>query len=108
LPFDRPALSAMPFAIQLAAPSVGMIEIFVLMAIVYWITRRRIPPDMASRAPANTVAAAEILGVLAYAMAGQAGGWLLGSTAGYRPFSFHIAGTLFGCSAPPSPGEIWT
>lgn len=108
LPFDRPALSAMPFAIQLAAPSVGMIEIFVLMAIVYWITRRRIPPDIASRAPANTVAAAEILGVLAYAMAGQAGGWLLGSTAGYRPFSFHIAGTLFGCSVPPSPGEIWT
>ncbi|MBV9906281.1 MAG: hypothetical protein JOY52_01820 [Hyphomicrobiales bacterium] len=108
LPFDRPALSAMPFTIQLAAPTVGMIEIFVLMAIVYWVTRRRIPPDMASRAPTNTVAAAEILGVLAYAMAGQAGGWLLGSAAGYRPFSFHIAGALFGCSALPSPGEIWT
>ena len=27
---------------------------------------------------------------------------------GYRPFSFHIAGTLVGCSVPPSAGEVWT
>jgi hypothetical protein len=27
---------------------------------------------------------------------------------GYRPFSFHIAGTLFGHREPPPPGELWT
>jgi hypothetical protein len=78
------------------------------MGVVYAMTRRRVPPDMASRAPAKRQAAIEALGLLGYAMLGQIGGWLLGPALGYRPFSFHIAGTLFGCSTPASPGEVWT
>lgn len=31
LPFDRPAVMALPFSLQLAMPTVGMIEVFVLM-----------------------------------------------------------------------------
>jgi hypothetical protein len=108
LPFDRPALAEIPFAIQLAAPTLGMIEIFLLMAVVYWLTRRRAIPDIAARAPARRIAARETFALLAYAAAGQLGGWIVGPALGYRPFSFHIAGTLFGCSTPPSPGEIWT
>ena len=46
--------------------------------------------------------------MLVYAMLGQVGGWLLGPALGYRPFSFHIAGTLFGMSMPVSPGFVWT
>ena len=45
---------------------------------------------------------------MGYAALGQAGGWLLGPALGYRPFSFHIAGTVFGCSVPPSVGELGT
>jgi hypothetical protein len=41
LPFDRPALADMPFALQLAVPSLGLIEIFVLMIVVYLPTSRR-------------------------------------------------------------------
>jgi hypothetical protein len=98
LPFDRPAIASMPFATQVAAPTLGFLEIFALMGVVYAITRKRTPPDLAVRAPAKATAAFETFGVLVYAMLGQVGGWLLGPALGYRPFSFHIAGTLFGMS----------
>jgi hypothetical protein len=31
----------------------------------------------------------------------------VGPALGYRPFSFHIAGTVFGCSVPPGTAEVW-
>lgn len=108
LPFDRPELAGRSFAAQLAVPSASLIEIFLLMGIVMVVVRGRIAPDITARAPAKAIAAAEVFGLVVYAMAGQAGGWLLGPSLGYRPFSFHIAGTLFGCSTLPAPGEIWT
>jgi hypothetical protein len=46
--------------------------------------------------------------LLGYAGLGQISGWLVGPALGYRPFSFHIAGTLVGCSAPPDAGEVCT
>ncbi|MGD0191444.1 MAG: hypothetical protein ABSD74_11950 [Rhizomicrobium sp.] len=108
LPFDQPRLAGMPYWERMAVPSIGLIQIFALMGVVYAMTRKRIVPDMAARSPAKRVAFLEVLGLLAYAMLGQAGGWLLGPALGYRPFSFHIAGTLFGCSTLASPGEVWT
>jgi hypothetical protein len=30
----------------------------------------------------------------------------VGPALGYRAFSFHIAGTVFGCSVPPQPAEV--
>jgi len=108
LPFNRPAVANLPFAAQLAAPSLTMIEIFVLMALTFWVTRRRVIPNMAARAPDRQVAKRETLGLLTYAALGQIGGWILGPALGFRSFSFHIAGTVFGCAIPPSPGELWT
>jgi hypothetical protein len=108
LPFDRPAIAQLPFALQMAAPSITLVEIFVLMGLVYLLTRRRIIPDMAARVPERRVALRETLLLIAYAATGQVGGWVLGSALGYRPFSFHIAGTVFGCSVPPQRGEMWT
>jgi hypothetical protein len=108
LPFDRPALAGLPFAAQVAAPTLGLIEIFGLMAVVHLMTRRRAVADMAARAPERRIAARETALLLIYAMIGQAGGWVAGPALGYRPFSFHLAGTLVGCSTPPSPGELWT
>jgi hypothetical protein len=108
LPFDRPALAGVPFAQQVALPSMGLIEVFVLMTVVYFLTRRRVIPDIAARAPERSLAAWETAALLGYAGLGQVGGWLLGPALGYRSFSFHIAGTLVGCSTPPSVGEVWT
>jgi hypothetical protein len=78
------------------------------MAVVYLLTARRVIPDLAARAPERAQTRREIAFVLGYAALGQVGGWLVGSALGYRPFSFHIAGTLVGCSVPPSAGETWT
>jgi hypothetical protein len=105
LPFDQPSLADKPFAVRLAMPTVGLLEIFGLMLLTAWLTRRRAPIDMAARAPERRIAAIETVALLAYALLGLAGGWLLGPALGYRPFGFHLAGTLFGCTVPASPGE---
>ena len=109
LPFDRPALVGMPFAVQMAVPTLGMIQIFAMMGLVCWLTRKREPIDMAARAPDRRRAAIETGGLLTYAILGQVGGWILGPAMGYSPFSFHLAGTLVGCSRLVSPGEtiVW-
>jgi hypothetical protein len=108
LPFDRPALAGMSFGQQVALPTLGLIEVFALMAVVFFLTRGRVLPDIAARAPDRARAARETALLLGYAALGQVGGWLLGPALGYRAFSFHIAGTLVGCSTPPGVGEIWT
>lgn len=107
LPFDRPAVARLPFAVQMSAPTVTMIEIFVLMALTYFLTHKRVIPDMAARAPERRTALRETILVVGYAALGQAGGWILGPALGFRAFSFHIAGTVFGCSTPPEPAEVW-
>jgi len=106
LPFDRPAVARLPFAIQMAAPSVGMIEIFALMLLTFFFTRSRVVPDMLARAPERRVALRETVLVLGYAALGQIGGWILGPALGYRPFSFHIAGSVFGCTRTPARAEV--
>src|SRR5271169_2442082 len=85
-----------------------VIEVFGLMGVVYLLTRRRVVPDLAARAPERRIAMRETTILLLYAAVGQAAGWILGPALGYRPFSFHIAGTLFGGTAPVVPGELWT
>lgn len=106
LPFDRPALRDKPFALQVTFPTLGMIEIFALMGVVYWLTRHRSPIDVAARAPARKESARETTLLLVYAAIGQIGGWIVGPLLGYRAFSFHFAGTLVGTTRPPLPGEI--
>ena len=106
LPFDRPAVAALPFSLQVAMPTLGMIEIFILTVVTFLLTSARAIPDMAARAPERRVALRETIGVLAYAFVGQVGGWVVGPALGYRPFSFHIAGTVFGCSFPPTRAEV--
>jgi hypothetical protein len=107
LPFDRPAVAQLPFAVQMAAPTVGLIEIFVLMLLAYLLARKRAIPDMAARVPDRRVASRETVLILAYAALGQVGGWIVGPALGYRPFSFHIAGAVFGCTVTPGPTEVW-
>jgi len=108
LPFDRPAVAHLSFASQMAVPTFGMIEIFVLMALAFLLTRTRMIPDMAARAPDRRLAGRETILVIAYAALGQAGGWAVALALGYHPFSFHIAGVVFGHTMTPAPAEIWT
>jgi hypothetical protein len=107
LPFDRPAVAQVPFALQMAVPTVVLIEIFALIVFVFLLTRNRVIPDMAARAPERRVALRETIFLLAYAALGQAGGWIFASALGFRPFSFHVAGTVFDCTVPPETTEVW-
>jgi hypothetical protein len=107
-PFDRPALAGMSFAGQIVFPSLGLLEVLALMAVVYALTSRRVIPDLVGRAPERRQSIHETASLLGYAAIGQVGGWLVGPALGYRPFSFHIAGTVVGCSVPPSSGEVCT
>ena len=107
LPFDRPAVAHLPFASQMAVPTVSLIEIFVLMVITFLLTRKRVIPDIAARAPDVRTAWRETILVLAYAVVGQIGGWIVAPALGYRAFSFHLAGTVFGHTMTPAPTEVW-
>jgi len=107
LPFARPAIARLPFALQIAAPTIGLIEIFVLMVLAFLLTRKRVIPDMAASAPDRRVAWRETVLVLAYAVLGQVGGWIVGPALGYGPFSFHIADAVFGHTVMPEPTAVW-
>jgi len=107
LPFDRPAIAQLPFASQVAEPTLVLVEIFVLMVLAFLLTRTRVIPDMAARAPERRLAWRETILVLAYAGLGQVGGWIVGPALGHRAFSFHIAGTVFGNTMTPTPTEVW-
>jgi hypothetical protein len=106
LPFHRPGLHGQPFAFQLAAPTVALIEVFGLMAVVYALTRRRVVPDVAARAPERGVALRETLGLIGYGVAALAVGWLLGRALGWHPFSFHLTGTLYGTDDQVTTSEV--
>jgi hypothetical protein len=54
-----------------------MIEVFFLMAVVYWLTRKRVIADIAARAPLRAVAGRETFALIAYSVAGQVGGWIV-------------------------------
>jgi len=110
LPFDRPNLADQPLWLQVASPSIAMVEQFALMVFVGFLTRGRPVTEIGERAPPSRIAGREVALVLAYALVGQVGGWLLGTALGFRPFSFHLAGTLVGCSTLASPAEaiLWS
>jgi hypothetical protein len=107
LPFDRPAVARLPFASQMAAPTLVMVEIFALMLVAFWLTSSREIPDMTARAPDRLTARRETIQVLVYAALGQVGGWILGPALGYRSFGFHVAGTVYGHTHPPAATELW-
>lgn len=85
LPFDRPVLAGMPFARQVALPSLTLIEVFLLMVVAYFLTCRRVTPDLAARAPERVRAALETALLLGYAGLGQVGGWLVGPRSATGP-----------------------
>jgi len=108
LPFDRPAVAKLPVAAQVAGPTIALTEVFVLMVVTFLMTRTRDIPDIATRAPGRSVATRETVLLLLWAALGQAGGWLVGPALGYRAFSFHLAGSMFGGDMTTRPAEIWT
>jgi len=106
LPFHRPLLHDAPFSAQVLSPNLAMLEVLLLIAVVYWLTRRRAVPDVGARAPQREVALRETLWMVAYGVAALLGGFALGSALGYHPISFHLNGTLYGTDDTVTPAEV--
>jgi len=107
LPFDRPSLAGTPVAQQVIFANAGLLEVFGLIWVVYALTRRRVIPDVAARAPDPDTARREVLLLVAYGILAQAGGYLLGRASGWHPFGFHIAGTIYGTGDVVTPAEVY-
>lgn len=106
LPFDRPVLPSRASVDQVVAANVAMLEVLLLMALVGWLTRRRPAPDFRSRVPDRDLARRETILLLGYGVAAQLGGVGLGALLDQPPIGFHLAGTLFGATAPPDPAQV--
>jgi hypothetical protein len=110
LPFARPVFADVSFVVQLIGPTVAVVEVLVLMGVVYWLTRRRAIPDMAARAPDRATAWREVVLLIVYSLLGQIGGFVIAQAFGWHPFSYHIAGTLYGAHEHDlaAPAEVFT
>jgi hypothetical protein len=110
LRFVRPVFEDLPFVDQLIGPTLALLEVLALMGVVYWLTRSRAIPDVAARAPDRATAWREVLLLIVYGVLGQIGGFLIAHAFGWHPFSFHIAGTLYGALEQDlvAPAEVFT
>lgn len=108
LPFDWPARSDRSVVEHLVEVNLALAQVLLLMGLVYLITRRRTPPDVAARAPERALALRETLLLLGYGVLGLGGGFLLARAFGWHPFGLHLAGTLFGTHAHLEPAEVVT
>jgi hypothetical protein len=108
LPFTRPAMARIPMAGQVIAATIVLLFVFVEMVIVYFLTRRRAIPDMASRAPAHSVALRETLLLWLYGAAVMVLGRAIGEKLFEEGIGLHLNGSLFGATRIQTPQEVWT
>lgn len=108
LPFDWPAVADRSAAARLIDANVGLLEVFLLMGVAYALTRKRVRPDLAARAPERAIALRETRWLLAYGGLGLLGGFVLARAFGWHPFGLHLAGTLYGTHEHIEPAEAIT
>lgn len=105
LPFDWPNAAARTPLGRIVDANLVLVEVLLLTALTYWITRKRAKPDLAARAPRRSLAARETLFLLLYAAGALALGFFLARLAGWHPFGLHLAGSIYGTHEHVSPAE---
>jgi hypothetical protein len=106
-PLYRPVLAGLSLRAEVLAPLAGLAFVFLQMEVVYFLTRRRSVPDMASRAPEEAVARREVVLLWAYGALVLLGGRFLGLRLFGEAMGLHLNGSLFGCTRVVSPREVW-
>lgn len=104
---NRPALANLPIIAEAIGPLFGLAMVFVQMTVTYFLTRRRIVPDMASRAPAIPLARREVLLLWTYGTLVLLFGRWLGLRLFGEGIGLHLNGSLFGPTRKVSPKEVW-
>jgi hypothetical protein len=108
LPFDRPVVASVPFIAQVIGQQVQLVVALLLVGVAYVVTRRRVLPDMASRAPAHALALTETAAVLVYGAVVVGMGQVVGHIIGTHGIGLHLHGTIYGATQPVTPGEtLW-
>jgi hypothetical protein len=105
LPFDWPNVATRTPGGHLVDANLVLVELLLLTALTYWITRKRTLPNMADRAPERRVAARETLFLLLYGAGGLGLGFILARVAGWHPFGLHLAGSIYGTHEHVTPAE---
>jgi hypothetical protein len=85
--------------------NLALVEVFLLIGLTYWLTRKRDRSDFANRAPDGATAGRETLFLLGYGAGGLLLGYLLARLMGWHPFGLHLAGSIYGTHQHVSPGE---
>ncbi|WP_026820661.1 hypothetical protein [Arthrobacter castelli] len=106
LPFRASSLARPPTLETILRADAMFLEVFALMALVHWLTRRRAAPDVAARAPDVRTAGRETLAVLVYGALAMFGGFLLGRAFGWHAFSFHLDGMVIRTGQQVVPAEV--
>ncbi len=88
--------------------NIGMLGIFGLMAVTCLLTRHRVRPDLAARAPDAASARRETVLLLAYGALGLGLGFAVARLFGWHPFGLHLAGSIFGTHDHVAPVEALT
>ncbi|MFI6677421.1 hypothetical protein [Kribbella sp. NPDC050470] len=105
LPFDWPTAAARTPVGHLVDANLALVEVLLLTALVWRLTRKRTVPNLADRAPERSVAARETLLLLLYGAAGLGLGFILARLAGWHPFGLHLAGSIYGTHEHVSRAE---
>ncbi len=105
LPFDWPSAAARTPLGRVVDANLALLEVLLLTALTYWLSRKRTMPDLAGRAPRRSAAARETLFLLLYGTAGLGLGFVLARLAGWHPFGLHLAGSIYGTHDHVSPAE---
>jgi hypothetical protein len=108
IPFNRPALAAMPYPAEVLTEVLNPITAFIYIAVVWALTRRR-TVEIAARAPERAIALRETIGLLAYGaavlIAGQFVGRFFGM--GTHGINLHLPGSMFGLTDAVAPSEVY-
>jgi hypothetical protein len=107
-PLNRPALAGASVTVQVLLPAAFLGFVFVQMGVVYILTRRRLVPDIAARAPGAAVARREAVYLWAYGAAVLVAGRLIGLHFFGEGIGLHMNGAIFGCTRMVSQTELWT
>jgi len=96
--FDMPDMAGWSVGQRLLSANAVVVELVLLSALVWRITRGRQPAEARWRqaGPDRGRTVRELAGLVAYAVAGQAAGYWVADLAGWPPISFHLMGTLHG------------